>query len=66
MYTTPILEEKYRVQAKLSKAAGGSVKRYAQQTHEAVLKLQEEYGIKLKYVSPPRRLPTPDGEQMSG
>ena len=66
MIESPILKEKYRVQKRLSEACGGSAEKYMENTRRTVERLVKEKGLKLKYVSPPRRLPTQDGEQMSG
>nr|VFK24380.1 MAG: hypothetical protein BECKMB1821G_GA0114241_100826 [Candidatus Kentron sp. MB] len=49
MITSPILEEKYRVQRKLSEEAGYDVRKYAELCHKILAETEAEYGLKFKY-----------------
>nr|VFJ89661.1 MAG: hypothetical protein BECKH772B_GA0070898_1000610 [Candidatus Kentron sp. H]VFJ96327.1 MAG: hypothetical protein BECKH772A_GA0070896_1010210 [Candidatus Kentron sp. H]VFK03688.1 MAG: hypothetical protein BECKH772C_GA0070978_1014010 [Candidatus Kentron sp. H] len=49
MITSPILEEKYRVQRKLSEEAGYDVRKYAELCHKIAVEAAAKYGLTLKY-----------------
>nr|VFJ64491.1 MAG: hypothetical protein BECKDK2373B_GA0170837_113715 [Candidatus Kentron sp. DK] len=49
MITTLILEEKYRVQRKLTEEAGYDVRKYTELCHKIVAETEAEYGLKFKY-----------------
>nr|VFK68190.1 MAG: hypothetical protein BECKUNK1418G_GA0071005_12118 [Candidatus Kentron sp. UNK]VFK73007.1 MAG: hypothetical protein BECKUNK1418H_GA0071006_115612 [Candidatus Kentron sp. UNK] len=49
MITSPILEEKYRVQRKLTEEAGYDVRKYAELCHKIAIDAAEKYGLTLKY-----------------
>nr|VFJ69116.1 MAG: hypothetical protein BECKFM1743A_GA0114220_104994 [Candidatus Kentron sp. FM]VFJ69953.1 MAG: hypothetical protein BECKFM1743C_GA0114222_105384 [Candidatus Kentron sp. FM]VFK18192.1 MAG: hypothetical protein BECKFM1743B_GA0114221_105304 [Candidatus Kentron sp. FM] len=49
MITSPILEEKYRVQKKLSEEAGYDVRKYAELCHKIAVEAAAKYGLTLKY-----------------
>ena len=49
MITTPLLEEKERVQRKLAEEAQYDVRKYMENTHKIVLEAQKKYGLTLKY-----------------
>nr|VFJ58457.1 MAG: hypothetical protein BECKDK2373C_GA0170839_106518 [Candidatus Kentron sp. DK] len=49
MITSPILEEKYRVQRKLTEEAGYDVRKYAELCHKIAVEAAAEYGLTLKY-----------------
>jgi len=49
MITSPILEEKYRVQRKLSEESGYDVRKYAELCRKIVAETEVEYGLKFKY-----------------
>lgn len=57
MYTNELLEEKYRVQKKLSEEAK-DVHDYLMRAEEAVKQIEEKYGIQFKRISPPSTKPT--------
>nr|VFK20853.1 MAG: hypothetical protein BECKLPF1236B_GA0070989_12279 [Candidatus Kentron sp. LPFa] len=49
MITSPILEEKYRVQKKLAKEAGYDVQEYTELSHKRTVEAAAKYGLMLKY-----------------
>nr|VFK53879.1 MAG: hypothetical protein BECKTUN1418F_GA0071002_10311 [Candidatus Kentron sp. TUN]VFK55697.1 MAG: hypothetical protein BECKTUN1418E_GA0071001_10321 [Candidatus Kentron sp. TUN]VFK64315.1 MAG: hypothetical protein BECKTUN1418D_GA0071000_12558 [Candidatus Kentron sp. TUN] len=49
MITSPILEEKYRVQKKLAEEAGYDVCKYSELCRKIVTEAEAEYGVKFKY-----------------
>nr|VFK80613.1 MAG: hypothetical protein BECKSD772D_GA0070982_113311 [Candidatus Kentron sp. SD] len=49
MITSPILEEKYRVQKKLAEEAGYDVRKYTELCRKIVAEAEAEYGLKFKY-----------------
>nr|VFK30696.1 MAG: hypothetical protein BECKMB1821G_GA0114241_106919 [Candidatus Kentron sp. MB]VFK34257.1 MAG: hypothetical protein BECKMB1821I_GA0114274_106618 [Candidatus Kentron sp. MB]VFK76617.1 MAG: hypothetical protein BECKMB1821H_GA0114242_106520 [Candidatus Kentron sp. MB] len=49
MMTSPILEEKYRIQKKLAEEAGYDVRKYAELCRKIVAETEAEYGLKFKY-----------------
>ena len=49
MITSPILEEKYRVQKKLAEEADYDVRKYTELCHKIVAETEAEYGLKFKY-----------------
>jgi len=49
MITSPILEEKYRVQKKLAEKSGYDMRKYAELCHKMAVDAAAEYGLTLKY-----------------
>nr|VFJ69333.1 MAG: hypothetical protein BECKDK2373C_GA0170839_12141 [Candidatus Kentron sp. DK] len=49
MITSPILEEKYRVQRKLTEEAGYDIRKYVELSHKRAAEAAEKYGLTLKY-----------------
>nr|VFJ99517.1 MAG: hypothetical protein BECKH772A_GA0070896_101649 [Candidatus Kentron sp. H]VFJ99794.1 MAG: hypothetical protein BECKH772B_GA0070898_101689 [Candidatus Kentron sp. H]VFK04124.1 MAG: hypothetical protein BECKH772C_GA0070978_101629 [Candidatus Kentron sp. H]VFK42448.1 MAG: hypothetical protein BECKSD772F_GA0070984_112210 [Candidatus Kentron sp. SD]VFK48249.1 MAG: hypothetical protein BECKSD772E_GA0070983_111811 [Candidatus Kentron sp. SD] len=49
MITSPILEEKYRVQEKLAEEAGYDVRKYTELCRKILAETEAEYGLKFKY-----------------
>nr|VFJ49498.1 MAG: hypothetical protein BECKFW1821A_GA0114235_102324 [Candidatus Kentron sp. FW]VFJ56530.1 MAG: hypothetical protein BECKFW1821B_GA0114236_102818 [Candidatus Kentron sp. FW] len=49
MITSPILEEKYRVQKKLTEESGYDVRKYAELCHKIAVEAAAKYGLTLKY-----------------
>jgi hypothetical protein len=49
MITSPILEEKWRVQNELSKQVDHDPSRYIALAHQRAVKAQERYGIQFRY-----------------
>jgi len=49
MITSHILEDKWRVQRRLSEQAGHDPSRYITLAHEKAVETQERYGIRLRY-----------------
>nr|VFK13906.1 MAG: hypothetical protein BECKLPF1236B_GA0070989_105321 [Candidatus Kentron sp. LPFa]VFK66197.1 MAG: hypothetical protein BECKUNK1418G_GA0071005_108216 [Candidatus Kentron sp. UNK]VFK71808.1 MAG: hypothetical protein BECKUNK1418H_GA0071006_108216 [Candidatus Kentron sp. UNK] len=49
MITSPILQEKYRVQRKLAEEAGYDVRKHFELCRKIVAETEAEYGLKFKY-----------------
>ncbi len=49
MYTDPVLQEKWRVQKKLSQKVNYDVKKLIKNAHQCVLEIAKEMNIELKY-----------------
>lgn len=49
MITSPILEDKWRVQKMLSEQAGHDPSKYLELVHKKAVETQKRYGIRLRY-----------------